>query len=151
MKLTIPDAQAMQQLGQQLAGNCPSGSRLYLQGQLGTGKTTFVRGFLLGMGYQGKVNSPTYTLVEPYELTQATVYHFDLYRIHDPLELEAIGLRDYFDGEAICLVEWPEKAAQLLGEPDVMIHIEHRQALRDVTLRAVSNPGKIILESLHSC
>lgn len=150
MKLTIPDAQAMQQLGQQLAGNCPAGSRLYLQGELGTGKTTLVRGFLLGMGYQGKVKSPTYTLVEPYELTQAIVYHFDLYRIHDPLELEAIGLRDYFDGEAICLVEWPEKAAELLAEPDVMIQIEGQQTQREVTLLAASNPGKTILESFPS-
>ncbi len=148
MKLTITDAQAMQKLGRQVATHCPLGSKLYLQGELGAGKTTFIRGFLRGKDYQGKVKSPTYTLVEPYKLSQVTVFHFDLYRINDPLELEAIGLRDYFDGEAICLVEWPEQASELLGIPDVLIRIDIQARQRELSLQANTEVGSNILKQL---
>ncbi len=144
----VSDAKAMQQLGRQVATHCPLGSKLYLQGELGAGKTTFIRGFLRGKDYQGKVKSPTYTLVEAYELPQATVFHFDLYRINGPLELEAIGLRDYFDGEGICLVEWPERASALLGNPDVLIHIGIQARQRELSLQANTEVGSDILKQL---
>lgn len=144
----IPDVTDMEALGAALARECPSGAKIFLQGQLGAGKTTLVRGFLHELGYQGIVKSPTYTLVEPYFLPDVTVYHFDLYRLNDPGELEAIGLRDYFDRDAICLVEWPENAGAVMGEPDIKIEIEHQPAGRKVTLSALNLPGKTAIDSL---
>ncbi|MFQ5660149.1 MAG: tRNA (adenosine(37)-N6)-threonylcarbamoyltransferase complex ATPase subunit type 1 TsaE [Gammaproteobacteria bacterium] len=148
-QLTIADAGAMQRLGHRFAGCCPPGGRIYLQGALGSGKTTFVRGFLRGMDYQEKVKSPTYSLVESYRLARGQVYHFDLYRMHDPLELESIGFRDYMDDAGICLIEWPEKALEQLGDPDVMLVITGRKRKRHVTLQAVTSRGEAMLNHLR--
>ena len=109
--------------GRQFAKKLHSGLTVYLHGDLGAGKTTFVRGILQGLGYSGKVKSPTYTLVEPYVVSSYNVYHFDLYRFNDVEEWEAAGFREYFNGDSICLVEWPEKAGNLLPEPDFDIKI----------------------------
>jgi tRNA threonylcarbamoyladenosine biosynthesis protein TsaE len=117
MELIIPSEVAMMEFGARLAGIAESGSILYLQGPLGAGKTTLVRGFLRGLGYPGGVKSPTYTLVESYHLPSQTIHHFDLYRLANPEELEYIGLRDYLTEDAICLIEWPEKARRLLPDP----------------------------------
>jgi len=146
-QLSIVDAPAMEALGRKLAGVCPSGSKLFLQGELGAGKTTLTRGFLNGLGYQGIVKSPTYTLVEPYQLDDLEIFHFDLYRISDPEELESIGIRDYFTGGGICLVEWPEKGAGHLGEPDVHIHIHYQDDQRNVLLEANTPSGEEIIRA----
>ena len=121
-------AEAMEEIGRQLGQSCPQGSRLYLQGDLGAGKTTLVRGFLRAKGYQGKVKSPTYTLVEPYELQGVNIFHFDLYRLNSAEELEGIGFRDYFDGESISLVEWPEKAESLLEKARSKHYYQYKRA-----------------------
>lgn len=146
-QLDVIDAPAMEELGRRLASVCPPGSKLFLQGELGAGKTTLSRGFLNGLGYRGIVKSPTYTLVEPYQINDLEIFHFDLYRLNDPEELESIGIRDYFSGEGICLVEWPEKAAALLGAPDVHIHIQYQDEHRKVHLEGKTTTGKEITRS----
>lgn len=146
-QLNVIDAPAMEALGRRLASVSPPGSKLFLQGELGAGKTTLIRGFLNGLGHQGIVKSPTYTLVEPYQLDGLEVFHFDLYRINDPQELETLGIRDYFSGEAICLVEWPEKGTPFLGSPDIHIHIQYHAEQRNVLLEAKTPVGKEIIRS----
>ena len=150
MMFKVEDANAMERLGSQLAVHCPKGSLIYLQGELGAGKTTCVRGFLRGLGYTGKVKSPTYTLVEPYQLGEYPVYHFDLYRIEDPHELETMGLRDYLDGNATCLLEWPEKASNVLTQPDLWLQIGVHDSHRQIAIDANSPRGQACLQALAS-
>lgn len=141
MRWSASDAAATLALGAAVAIRCRPGTTLFLEGELGAGKTTFARGFLTALGHPGSVKSPTYTLVESYQTPSGPVFHFDLYRLSDPEELEAMGIRDYFDGSAICLVEWPERAAALLGQPDLRIRLEPAGNGRDVTLEALTEGG----------
>jgi len=139
----------MEQLGAQLAAaTSATGAVYFLYGALGTGKTTLVRGFLKALGHIGPIKSPTFTLVEPYFLGARPVYHFDLYRIADPEELEYLGIRDYFDGTSICLVEWPERGAELWIQPDIVVHIRYRGSYREVELEGRSPKGKEFLCNL---
>ena len=114
----LADEAATLEAGREFAKKLHNGLTVYLHGDLGAGKTTFVRGILQGLGHAGKVKSPTYTLVEPYLTSGFNIYHFDLYRFNDEEEWEAAGFREYFNTESICLVEWPEKAGNLLPEAD---------------------------------
>ena len=107
-----------------IAAQLPKKCVMFLKGDLGAGKTTFVRYLLHALAYKGSVKSPTFTLVEPYEFDDWRVFHFDLYRIHSPLELDYIGIQDYFAQEAVCLIEWPERAQTLLPPPDYLLEME---------------------------
>ncbi len=137
----IADARAMEALGAILATACGQGAVVYLQGDLGTGKTTLVRGLLRGLGHAGPVRSPTFTLLEPYQCGGRSICHMDLYRLADPEELEYLGARDYFDERSLCLVEWPERGAGFLPPPDLRVHISYADRGRRVELTAHSEAG----------
>lgn len=138
----------MLMLGAQFAEHTEDTAIFYLQGQLGAGKTTFVRGFLNKLGFTGLVKSPTYTLVETYHLPRATIYHFDFYRIHDPKELQFIGIEDYFTKGSIALIEWPENGKGWLPPADLSCYIEHHKEGRNVDIKALSQRGEIILQRI---
>jgi tRNA threonylcarbamoyladenosine biosynthesis protein TsaE len=121
--IDIDSENKMHAFGEQLANKITAPCIIYLHGDLGAGKTTLVRGILRGLGYSGKVKSPTYTLVETYHVNNQTIYHFDLYRLNDPEELEDIGFRDYLSHNPIMLIEWPEKAMSFLPPADLIINI----------------------------
>lgn len=147
----MPDEAATLDFGARLASVLHAGMTVYLSGDLGAGKTTLTRGLLRSLGFQGRVKSPTYTLVELYEIPRYNLYHFDLYRFADPEEWEEAGFREYFNFESVCLVEWPEKAAGLLPEPDLTVRLEILDEGRALTLTAGTEAGRRCIESLaHS-
>jgi tRNA threonylcarbamoyladenosine biosynthesis protein TsaE len=141
----LADVAAQEALAGKLARLCEPGTVIFIQGELGAGKTTFVRGFLQALGHQGVVKSPTYTLVEPYELSGMQIYHFDLYRLADAEDLEYAGGRDYFDGKSVCLVEWPERAAGFLPAPDLVCRLDYSGSGRQLCITAQSPSGSRML------
>lgn len=150
MEIFINGEQAMLDFGRRLAGLCPPGTVIFLHGELGAGKTTLVRGFLRGLGHAGAVRSPTYTLVEHYAPHHHLVYHFDLYRLGDAVELEFMGIRDYFGGPAICLIEWAQKGGRFLPAPDMDIHIYYEDAgRRRLHLVAGTAAGRRLLRDVE--
>ena len=148
LSLYLDGEEAMVAFGQRLAAALDAGASLYLSGELGAGKTTLSRGIARGLGHEGAVKSPTYTLVEPYQDLRIPLYHFDLYRLGDPEELEYMGLREYFDGSAVVLVEWPERGAGFLPDPDLRITIALEGAGRRVDLQAGSPRGEACLATM---
>ena len=141
MQLRIASAADMEQSGRRAATGARAGQLVFLRGELGAGKTTWVRGLLRGLGFLGAVKSPTYTLLETYALEQCNVYHFDLYRLNDPEELEQLAFRDYLDGRGVCLVEWPERGMDRLPEPDCQIVIEYENGGRLLTMNCNTQLG----------
>jgi len=143
--LDVADEAAMTALGGKLAKAQLPGLIIYLNGELGMGKTTLVRGFIQSLGHCGAVKSPTYTLVEPYDLGGVSIYHFDLYRLTEPGELEYMGMRDYFDGVSVCLIEWPERGKGVLPPADLVITIEREGLGRRVSLLPLSVSGESVV------
>ena len=144
----LPDEQAMVQLGGSIARLIRDRLIITLQGDLGAGKTTLSRGILQGLGHSGAVKSPTYTLVEPYQLALGAVYHFDLYRLVDAEELEYMGFADYLADAQLCLIEWPEQGQGFLPMADIAIEISQPGAGRCVTLCANSAVGQQLISQL---
>lgn len=150
--LFLADESATESLGRALAAAVKEsgrGATVFLNGTLGMGKTTLSRGVMRGMGHEGAVKSPTYTIVEPYEHLQPVVYHFDLYRLGDPEELEYLGIRDYFGARGLCLIEWAERGEGVLPLPDVQVHLETEGEGRRAVLRSQTPSGQQLLECLQ--
>ena len=141
-EVLLDSAAATERLGARLAGVLRPGGVLYLRGELGAGKTTLARGLLRGLGHRGTVKSPTYTLVEPYQIGGWWLFHWDLYRLADPEELEFLGLRDQLDGEAVLLIEWPERGQGELPAADLEITLDYAGAGRACRLTARSPIGQ---------
>lgn len=148
LKMHLPDEAATRALGARLARVIEPGLLVYLHGDLGSGKTTLARGLLRGLGYQGRVKSPTYALVELYTVSRLDLYHFDFYRFRDPKEWRDAGFNEYFNDASVCLVEWPEKAAGLLPAADLDIALEFAGDGRDLEIRAGTESGKACLHRL---
>lgn len=125
MKLVLRNEAETLELGAKLFRSMKQPLRFYLYGDLGSGKTTLVRGFLGARGYCGPVKSPTFTLVEEYQFPEWRLVHLDLYRLADPEELEWIGIRDYFEGNCVSFIEWPDRGSGFLPQPDLTIRLEH--------------------------
>ena len=150
----MPDEAATLRLGEACAAGAANGRVLHLRGELGAGKTTLVRGLLRRLGYQGRVKSPTYTLVEPYTDLRLNLYHFDFYRFKDRSEWLSSGFREHFNPQSFCIVEWPERAGELLTAPDLDIHLQYTGAAgkesRSATFYPHSPAGEDWLASLLS-
>ena len=125
MSRIIESPQAMEELGASLIKKIQAPAIIYLRGELGTGKTTLVRGALRAAGHPGLVKSPTFTIVESYHLTHYDIHHFDLYRISDPEELDFIGIREYFGKESIVFFEWPDQGKSMIPPADIEIQLSH--------------------------
>ncbi len=150
MRLTraIASVEDMEALGADLARGLRAGQVIFFHGDLGSGKTTLIRGMLHGLGHPGAVKSPTYTLVESYRLGEREIFHFDLYRLNAAEELEFLGIRDYLQGQGICLVEWAERGAGHLPPPDVDVFIERGEDRRTVHLHSHTDRGNPLLDGL---
>ena len=150
MEFNLPDAAATSRLGKALAAGVAPGTVLHLKGDLGTGKTTLVRGLLRGLGYAGRVKSPSYALLEPYSLSRLDFYHFDFYRFKDRSEWLSSGFREYFNPDSVCVVEWPERAGPELSQPDLEVRMEIAGDGRRASFTAGTPAGESWLLSLRS-
>lgn len=148
--LKLPDEAATLRLGEVLAAGAANGLVLHLKGELGSGKTTLARGFIHALGHPGRVKSPTYTLVEPYSLLRLNLYHFDFYRFKDRSEWLSSGFREYFNPASLCIVEWPERAGDLLAPPDLEIHLHYDGQGRTAMPAAHSASGEAWLATALS-
>ena len=148
MTFTLLTHEAMEAWGSGFSKQLRAPAIVHLNGNLGAGKTTLVRGFLRGLGHQGAVKSPTYTIVESYAFDALECFHFDLYRMADPEELEAMGIRDYMRDRAVCMIEWPERGEGVLPDPDIIIDIEILEIGRQLSVQIVNSGFKQLMAEL---
>lgn len=144
-EIILANEQATIELAKQFASHLSGGLTVYLEGDLGAGKTCFVRACLRALGHQGAVKSPTFTLVETYDTSKGPVVHSDLYRLSEPEELEYLGFRDYLAPETILFLEWPSKGEGYLGAPDLLLRLSLYESGRKVQLQAKSEVGEQFL------
>ena len=147
--MELPTERSTLLLGEYVGQLVTSGMVIYLYGELGAGKTTFVRGFLHAKGYFGKVKSPTYTFVEEYLDLHLPIYHFDLYRLNKPEEIESISIRDYLSAKNIILIEWPEKGRDFIPEPTIKLSMEIIDTGRKIHLAAANLLGQTVLDKFN--
>ncbi len=145
MKRILHNLADTQALGLQLWNQLPEKNLVFLEGELGAGKTTLVRSILNAAGYQGAVKSPTFTLVEEYEIAGRKIFHFDLYRLVDPEELEWIGIRDYLAQESLCFIEWAQRGTGFLPKPDLIIQLNIEKQIRTAQLLSESKNNKFTM------
>ncbi|MCU0990190.1 MAG: tRNA (adenosine(37)-N6)-threonylcarbamoyltransferase complex ATPase subunit type 1 TsaE [Xanthomonadales bacterium] len=146
----LPDEAATQRLGQILAPAVRPGMVIYLEGDLGAGKTTLVRALIQALGHQGPVRSPTYSLVEVYVVSSLYLYHFDFYRFESPEEFLDAGLDEYFSDNTVCLVEWPERALGYVPAPDLRLRLEHAGSGRFLEAVAESQEGQQCIRAINT-
>lgn len=147
-RATFADAVQADLVPEPGAGVPTIGGIVYLQGDLGAGKTTLARGIMRGFGYTGAVKSPTYTLVEPYEFTLCSIYHFDLYRLSSPEEVSYLGTEDYFSSKNLCIIEWADKGGGVIPEPDLILSLATVGTGRALSCIAVTDKGRRIAQRL---
>ncbi|MGA9421678.1 MAG: tRNA (adenosine(37)-N6)-threonylcarbamoyltransferase complex ATPase subunit type 1 TsaE [Rhodanobacteraceae bacterium] len=143
------DEVALSQRAAQLAGAARQGAVIYLEGELGAGKTTFARALLRALGCAERIKSPTYSLIESYRVDDMSIHHLDLYRIADAGELEWLGLIDLLDPGALLLIEWPERARDALPPADLSVRLSHAGALRDLAAFPCGARGRQLFEALR--
>lgn len=146
MTIELRSEAAQEAFGRRLAVQFTCPFIVYLRGDLGTGKTTLVRGVLRGLGHTGPVRSPTFTLLEPYDLDGLRLFHLDLYRLGDPEELEYLGLRDLLDGESLLFVEWPQRGVGVLPPADLEILLDYSESGRTLDLMPQSTAAEALLD-----
>lgn len=146
----IVDDAAMRAFGARLMAHCEQGGIVSLNGNLGAGKTTLVRGALESIGVTSGVRSPTYTLIEYYSFESLSIAHFDLYRLAEPEELEYLGFRDYLNDDTLCFIEWPEKAEGFLGDVDLEIFLDYHPEGRSLKVTGCSDWGRAVVNALNS-
>ena len=148
MMMFLSNEQATIAYGQSLARLCDRGLNIYLHGDLGAGKTTLTRALIQALGHDGRVKSPTYGLLEHYDIPGISVLHLDLYRIGDPGELEFLGIEDLIDQQTLLLVEWPERGGDQLPAADLTIHFEHAGEARDLSWHPQTPLGESTCQAL---
>jgi len=150
MKLHLKNESDTLKLGEHIAQHCPSKHfTIHLEGDLGAGKTTLTRGLLRQLGHHGNVKSPTYTLVEQYRLSDRSIFHFDLYRLSDPEELDYLGLDDYLSNNSLCIIEWASQGGDFLPKPDLIITLSYHNHSRNVELTPLSTQARVICDSIQ--
>lgn len=142
ISLSLANSEETEMLGAALGTILPPRCLMYLHGDLGAGKTTLIRGLLRAKGYQGPVKSPTYSLVEEYRLAKRTIFHFDLYRLKDPEELEYMGINDYLKQEALCCIEWPQMGAGYLPPADIEVQLSYQGHGRGIEIKVLADSLK---------
>ena len=149
MRFVCATEEESERAGREIARTLAPDAVVHLSGDLGAGKTTVTRGLVRALGHAGRVKSPTYTLVEPYELSSLHFYHFDFYRLKNKEEWEGAGFREYFNAQSLCVVEWPERAAGLLYPPDVEITLLFDGEARRARMDSYTEAGRAWLSSLR--